>query len=231
MSQVRNTGRGAVAGRVGALLGLLPAVALGMMRLFIGEGPVNGERLAGDLSLALLMAVPYALALVASRVPDPGVRGGVLFAIGLLSLAACVSLIITVAGVFFLPATLVLLFAAVRSLTAASRPLTTVLPATAGGLLLAAIVGVGFYALIFVQDPAPRCWERQRGPDGWQEWQSRPAPADRLGGSSISSGPYGSLSRCTSDIETWSESAVGLAAVATASLLLLPVVRLRPSPF
>ena len=51
----------------------------------------------------------------------------------------------------FLPATFVIWFAAVRSLTVASRPLATVAPATVAGLLIAAIVGFGFFSLLWMQ--------------------------------------------------------------------------------
>ena len=110
------------------------------------------------MALTLLFLSPYVLALIASRVREPGVRGGLLLGVGLLSLVASFS---TLSSLFFvfLPATFVIWFAAVRSLTVAGRLLATVAPATVAGLLMAAIVGLGFFPLLWMQnqDSEVRC--------------------------------------------------------------------------
>ncbi len=120
--------RGARAAVIGAVAGIIPAIGLDCVRVLNSEPPEVAAQLAGTIAFALVYASPYLLALMASRARDPGVRGGLLAAIGLLSLVASFS-DMSLVSVVLLPATLVLWFAAARSLSASGRPLATSVPA------------------------------------------------------------------------------------------------------
>ncbi len=147
--------------------------------------------------------------------------------VGLLSLVASFSLVwLTLVTVIFLPATFVIWFAAVRSLSVAGRLLATVAPATVAGLAMAAIVGFGFFSLLWMQnqDSEVRCWVLTRGPDGHSRWESRP----NVGGRGvISAGPLTGTERsiCTNGIITTSEAAISIGAVAIALLGMMMVSR------
>ena len=155
MEDVRDAGRGTRAALVGSILGAVPAVALGFLRFALSEEPEAFPQLAGHIAFTLVYLAPYVLVLIAGAAPNPGVRGGLLLALGLLSLAASFS-VLSLTTLAFLPATIVIWFAAVRSLTAARRLSATALPAAAAGLLIAATVGFGFYTLLFAQDAEDR---------------------------------------------------------------------------
>ena len=73
---------------IGAVVGLVPAVGLGALRVLNGEAPAVAAQVAGNIAFTLVYASPYLLALIASRAGDPGVRGSLLAALGLLSLVA-----------------------------------------------------------------------------------------------------------------------------------------------
>ena len=213
-----NQKRGTRAAVFGGAAGLIPAISLAFY-WFLSQKPDVAEQRAGYVALALLFLSPYVLALIASRVRDPGVRGGLLLGVGLLSLVASFS---TLSSLFFvfLPATFGIWFAAVRSLTVAERLLMTAAPATVAGLLIAAIVGFGFFALLWMQDEDPevRCWVLTRGDDGHSRWESRPNVGSQ---GSISVGPLsgGERSTCTSsNMITKSEAGVSTGAVAIALL-------------
>ena len=124
-----------------------------------------------------------------------------------------------------MPATIVIWFAAVRSLTAARRLSATALPAAAAGLLIAATVGFGFYALLFAQDAKDRCWAQTRGTDGQSRWESLP-DSITPGESSISAGRGGTRAFC-SDITTNTEAATRIGVLAVAFLIMLSVARFR----
>ena len=199
----------------GGVAGLIPAISL-TFYWFLSQKPDVAEQRVGYVALALLFLSPYLLTLIASRVRDPGVRGGLLLGVGLLSLVASFS---TLSSLFFvfLPATFGIWFAAVRSLTVARRLLMTAAPATVAGLLIAAIVGFGLFAVLWMQyeDSEVRCWVLTRGDDGHSRWESRP----NVGGQgSISVGPIsgGERSTCVSSMITKSEAGVGIGAVAIA---------------
>ena len=96
--------------------------------------------------------------LIAFKVPDPGVRSGLLFGVGLLSLVASFSTLSLLIFVL-LPATFVIWFAAVRSLTLAECLLLTVASATVAGLLIAGILGLGFFALLWIEDKDPELFD------------------------------------------------------------------------
>ena len=227
MEDSRDAERGARAALVGSILGAVPAVALGFLRFALSEEPESFPQLAGHIAFTLVYLVPYVLVLTAGAAPNPGVRGGLLLALGLLSLTASFSAfsLVTLA---FLPATFVIWFAAVRSLTVARRPLATTLPATVAGLLIAATVGFGFYTLLLAQDPEPRCWAQTRGPDGWSRWESQPSPKNPdVLSATVTGGGFGGRSFCTSDIITNTEAATSIGVLAVAFLIMLVVARFR----
>ena len=224
MEDVRDARCGTRAAVVGSILGIVPAVALGVLRFALSEGPETVPQLAGHIAFTLVFLAPYALALIAGAAPNPGVRGGLLLALGLLSLATSFS-VLSLTTLAFLPATIVIWFAAVRSLTAARRLSATALPAAAAGLLIAATVGFGFYTLLFAQNAEVRCWAQTRGPDGQSRWESLPDPITP-GEFSISAGPGGTRAFC-SDVTTNTEAATSIGILVVALLIMLSVARFR----
>ena len=225
MGDVRNVRPGARSAVVGSVLGIVPAVALGLLRFSLSEEPEAIPHAAGHIAFTLVYLAPYALVLIASGAPNPGVRGGLLLALGLLSLTASFSAF-SLATLAFLPATFVIWFAAARSLGAANRLLATALPAAISGLFIAAIASLGFYALLLMQDPEPRCWAQTRGPDGQSRWEPQPDPVSP-GVLSVSTLPGGTRSFCTSDITTNTEAAMSIGVLAVALFVMLPVARFR----
>ena len=88
-----NAGRGTGAAVVGAVMGLVPVTVSDYLRFqLLADEPDPTLFLAGHFALTLVYPSPYLLALIASRVKRPGTRGGLLAALGLLSLAASFSL-------------------------------------------------------------------------------------------------------------------------------------------
>ena len=254
----RDTGRGTRVAVIGAVLGVVPAVGLGSLRFLLAEGPESAAQIAGNIAFALVYLSPYLLALMASRVRDPGVRGGLLAAVGLLSLAASVSSLALVT-VVLLPATFVIWFAAAKSITASGRRLAASVPAVGVGLLIAAAVGFGFLTMFGMQDAEARCWVLYQGSDGQTRWESRPnvggpgaLSAGLLsGGPAMVSGDGGATWRiehvsghvralCLSDVITNAEAAMSIGVLAAALLSMALASRLwggaiasprfRPSP-
>ena len=240
--------RGARAAVIGAIAGIIPAIGLGCVRILNSEPPEIAAQLAGNVAFALVYASPYLLALMASGARDPGVRGGLLAAIGLLSLVASFSTF-SLVSVVFLPATFVLWFAAARSLAASARPLATSVPAAVAGLLIVATVALGFFALWGIQDDEDRCWVLSYDSDGQSRWEPRPnvGGPERLSAGPLSGGPamvsydggvtwqregpmVGPRSLCTSDIITNTEAAMGMGAAVAALLATLLLSRLRWPP-
>ena len=224
MSELENQKRGTRAAVIGSAAGLIPAISLAFY-WFLSQEPNVAAQRVGYVAWALLLLSPYVLALVASKVREPGVRGGLLLGVSLLSLVGSFSTVSLIAF-SFLPATFAIWFAVVRSLTVARRPLATVTPATVAGLLIAAIVGLGFFSLLWMQsqDPEVRCWVLTQGPDGHSRWESRP----NVGGQgTISVGPLtgGERSTCINGIITNSEAAMSIGAVAIAILGMVMVSR------
>ena len=220
MEDGRYSARGIHAAKAGGILGIVPAVALGVLRFALSEEPETFPQLAGHIAFTLVYLAPYALVLIAGAAPNPGVRGGLLLALGLLSLAASFSAfsLVTLA---FLPATFVIWFAAVRSLTAA-RPLPA-LTGLAAGLLIAATVGFSFYSLLLAREAEPRCWAQTRGLDGQSHWESLPYPqTPGILGATVGGG---SRSFCTSDIITNAEAATSIGVLAAAFLVMLSTAR------
>ena len=182
-------------------------------------------QLAGNTVFALVYASPYLLTLIASKEKRPAVRGGLLAALGILSLAASFSEL-SLVTIVLLPATFVILFAAARSLTASIRPLTMTLLAAVAGLAVAATVGLSFFALWGIQDPEVRCWVLIRGADGQSIWESRP----NIGGpGTLNVGRLSGNERgvCVSDIISDSEAAMSIGVLAIAFLGTLLISRRR----
>ena len=90
MSELDNQKRGTQAAVVGSAAGLIPAISLAFY-LFLSQEPDVAAQRAGYVAWALLLLSPYVLALVASGVREPGVRGGLLLGVGLLSLVGSFS--------------------------------------------------------------------------------------------------------------------------------------------
>ena len=217
--------RGARAAAIGAVLGLVPAAGLGFLVFFNSDGP-PGTGIVGALSLALVYASPYVVVLMISRVRSASARGGLLAPIGVLSLAASFSSM-SLVTVVFLPATFFILLASARSLTAAARPLITILPAAVGGVIVAAAIVSGFFALLLFQDDQDRCWVLLRDLNGHLRWESVPNVA---GPGGLSPGPISGpsiRSICTSDIITPTEAAMSAGLVVSALLGALLLSRLR----
>ncbi len=238
------TERGIRAAIIGAVAGIIPAIGLGCGRVLNSEPPEVAAQLAGNIAFALVYASPYLLALIASGARDPGVRGGLLAAIGLLSLVASFSTF-SLVSVVLLPATFVLWFAAARSLAASGRPLATSVPAAVVGLLIVATVALGFFALWGIQDDEDRCWVLSYDSDGQARWESRPNVGRT--GSPVNDGPtmvtydggvtwqrvgpsVGPRHLCISDIITNTEAALGMGTVVIALLAMLLLSRLRWPP-
>ena len=80
-----DSGRGTRAAKVGGILGIAPAVALGVLRFALSEEPETFPQLAGHIAFTLVYLAPYVLVLIAGTAPNPGVRGGLLLSLGLLS--------------------------------------------------------------------------------------------------------------------------------------------------
>ena len=237
--------RGVRAAVIGAIAGIIPTIGLGCVRVLNSEPPEVAAELAGNIAFVLVYASPYLLALMASRARDPGVRGGLLAAIGLLSLVASFSTF-SLVSVALLPATIALLFAAARSLSASGRPLATSVPAAVVGLLIVATVALGYFALWGIQDDEDRCWVLSYDSASQSRWESVPnvGGPGRLSPGPLSGGPamvsydggvtwqrvgpsVGPRSLCTSDIITNREAALGMGAVVSALLAMLLLSRLR----
>ena len=240
--------RGARAAVIGAVAGIIPAIGLGCVRVLNSEPPEVAAQFAGNIAFALVYASPYLLALMASRARDPGVRGGLLAAIGLLSLLASFSTF-SLVSVVLLPATFMLWFAAAKSLAASGRPLATSVPAAVVGLLIIATLALGFFALWGIQDDEDRCWVLSHDSDGQPRWESRPnvGGPGRFNLGPLNGGPAlvsddggvtwqrvgpseGPRGLCTSDIITNTEAALSMGVVVAVLLAMLLLSRLRWPP-
>ena len=232
----RETGPGTRAAVIGAVLGIVPALGLGSLRFLLAEGPESAAQITGNVAFALVYLSPYLLALIASRLRDPGVRGGLLAAIGLLSLAASFSSMALVT-VVLLPATFVIWFATARSITAPGRRLAAFVPSMVAGLLIATAVGFGFFTLFGMQDAEARCWALYQGSDGQTRWESTPnvggpgalATGPLYGGPVMVSDDGGATWRvehrsghvrsfCVSDVITNTEAVMSIGVLAAALL-------------
>lgn len=222
---------------IAGVLGLVPALVLGLMRLMNQETPEVREQLLGNLAFVLVLASPYLLALVVSRFSNPAARGALLLALATLSLVASF-IALSGATLMLLPGTVALFAAAVISLWGAGRLAVWAPLFLVPGMLSAAAIGFSFYALFQMQEDQPRCWVIVEM-DGQEEWYSLavPPPGEpgtmtmgpsgpetrRPGSDSgrpyrrtTEMGPFGSGVRktlCLSDIITNEEAAFGLLGV------------------
>ena len=227
------SGRGSGAAVAASVIGLVPAIFLGSLRFILGEEPERSEELVGSVVLALNYAAPYLLVYLASKVERPGPRGALLAVFGLLSQAASFSALASLVTVVLLPATFVTWFAAARSFTASVRPLKATGFAAAAGVLVVILLGLGYFALLWLGDPEPRCWVLTLGDDGEYVWEERPNEG-KSGELSLSISGTDRKSSCVSDIITNGEAGVsaGLLAVALVVMILtmrLPWIRLPES--
>ena len=215
------------AAEIAALLGLVPAVGLGVLRTILGEAPETSAQLFGNGVFTLIYVAPYLLTLAVSRAPDPAARGGLLLALGMVSFVASFSTF-SLVTVVLLPATVAVFVAAANSLSAAKGRVVWAAPFLVAGLALAVVMGLGFFALFGLQADESRCWVEARGPGGETQWQTRP----NVGGpNALSAGPTSGVggSFCTSDIITNAEAAVGLGILAMATAGIVGVSRLGRS--
>ena len=212
------------AAEVAALLGLVPAVGLGALRTILGEAPETSAQLFGNFVFTLAYAAPYILTLAVSRIPDAAARGGLLLALGVLSLFASFSAF-SIVTVVLLPATAAIFVAAGGSLRAAEGRVLVAAPFFVTGMALAVVIALGFFALFGLRPDETRCWMEARGSDGEMRWHASP----NVGGSArLSAGPMSGPGRsfCTSDIITDAEAAIGLGILAVASAGMVGVSRL-----
>ena len=67
MEDGRESGRGTHAAKVGGVLGIVPAVGLGVLGFGLSEGPETFPQLAGHVASTLVYLAPYALVLIAGQ--------------------------------------------------------------------------------------------------------------------------------------------------------------------
>ena len=218
-------GRGYGAAVVAAVIGLIPAIILGSLRFFLIDEPRDSEQFAGNVAFGLTYVAPYLLVLMASKVRSPAARGALLAVLGLLSLAASFSGLLSLFSLVLLPATFAIWFAAARSLTASVHPLATTTFAMIAGILIATMVGLSFLALLVVQDPEPQCWVLSLSTDGEYVWKARPDLVDQGEVQTITLSGPDIRSSCVSDIITNTEAGVSLGLLATAFLAMILTMR------
>ena len=210
---------------LGGLLGVLGATVLASLRLFGDDGPLVADRLFGDAVFGLVYLSPYLLTLVASRTRRPAARGGLLMALGILSLVASFSTF-SLVTVVLLPATGAIFMAAIWSLRTPGRRLPLAPSYFVAGLVCAAAVVLAFVALFALEEDESRCSTLTRTEDGTEQWQ----PRSSQGGPDqfmMVSGPGDVRSTCTSDIITNSEGIKALGIILVAALLFVVAARLE----
>ena len=216
-------GRGTLAAEVAALIGLVPAILLGALFFFPLEEPSVSEQLAGNFVLILTWAAPFVLTLMASQVRRPGARGALLAVFGLLSLAASFSALVSPVTLVLLPATFAIWFAAARSLSASVRPFATTAFAAVAGILIAALVALGYFALLWLGDPEPGCWVKSLGADGRYVWEAVPDVARQGETQGVTLSGTGT---CVSDIITDGEAGVSAGLLVVALVVMILTMRL-----
>ncbi len=218
-----NAGRGARAAEVAAFIGLIPAILLNSLWFFPLEEPQVSEQLVGNVVLSLTIAAPYVLVLMASQVRRPGARGALLAVLGLLSLAASFSVLVSPITLVLLPATFAIWFAAARSLNVSVRPLGATAFAAIAGILIAATVGLSFFVLIWLGESEPKCWESSLSADGRYVWQALPDVARQGEAQGVTLSGNGT---CVSDLITNAEAGMGAGILAIAFLAMTLTMRL-----
>ena len=207
-------------------MGLVTVTVLATLIFLIDDDPDFTGTTIGSIAVTLVYASPYLLTLMASRVNRPGTRGGLLLAFGLLSFAASFSAVVAAVTLVFLPATLVIWFAAARSLTASARPLAATAFAAVAGMLMAGIVGLSFLALFALADPEPMCWVLTLGADGRYVWEARPELVKQGEELTISLGGFDRQGTCVGDTISYSEAGVSAGLLAIALLIMILTMRL-----
>ena len=221
----QNFGSGTWAAVVGAVMGLVTVIGSGSLLFLPDYGSNFAPRFASKIALILVYASPYLFALAASRAERPGTRGGLLLAFGLLSLVASFSSL-SLLTLTLLPSTIVILFAAARSLTASIRPLTATLTAAVLGLAVAATVGLSLFTLFGVQDRENRCRVSTLNADGQYVWEDRPPNLSDPDTLTVSvSG--GSIRSTCSEIVSNAEAGMSAGVLAVAFLEMLLISRFR----
>ena len=208
---------------IGAILGLLGAAALGLLQLLGDDGPMTAERLFGGTVFTLLYTSPYLLTLLAGRVAQPAARGGLLMALGTVSLIASFAAF-SLITVILLPATVAIFIAGARSLRAPASRLVLVIPFYALGMIYGAVMVLSFIALFAFEANEARCWTLTRNEDGTEQWSSRPYEE---GGLTLASGQGEIRAICTSDIITISEAAKSASILSVGAVLFVGTTRLR----
>ena len=218
--------RGTGAAVVGAAIGLVTVTVLATLIFLIDDAPDFTGGPVGSLALTLVYASPYLLTLLASRVNSPGTRGGLLLAFGLLSFAASFSAVISTVTLVLLPATLVVWFAAARSLTVSARSLAATAIAVIAGILIAATVGLSWLTLFAFADPEPRCWVLTLGTDGRHVWEARPDLVKQGEELTISLGGFDREGSCVGDTISYPEAGVSAGLLAIAFVVMILTMRL-----
>ncbi len=190
---------------LGGIAGFLPAALLFLVILLNSDGPIVKEGLFGDSVLVLVYMSPYLLVLIACPIRQLAARGGLLIAMGMLSLIASFSSF-SLITVVLLPATALVFMAAIKSLRVPERRLFLATPYFLVGLLCAAMIVFSFIALLAFEPDSPRCWATIRLADGTVAWQ-QVRPEIRTDGRTMTVAGPGD---CTSDIITNSEAARAL---------------------
>ena len=149
---------------IAAFLGMIPAIGLGLMKFLNTGEPQASAEIAGTIALVLLYASPYSFTLMVSRIRKPSVRGGFLIALGLLSLIASLSILLSGISIVFLPATILIWIAAIRSFRASEGPVTAMAVPTVVGLIVSSLVALAFFTMTMIEEPEARCWELVDGP-------------------------------------------------------------------
>ena len=190
---------------LGGIAGLLPAALLFLVILLNSDGPIVKEGLFGDSVLVLVYMSPYLLVLIASPIRQPAARGGLLMALGFLSLVASFSSLAGV-SVVLLPATVLIFMAAVKSLRVPERRLFLASLHSLVGLLCASMIVFSFIALFAFEADEPRCSTTIRPADGTVA-SRQVRPEIRTDGRTMTvAGP----GPCTSDIISNPEAARAL---------------------
>lgn len=207
---------------IAAILGMIPAIGLGPMKFLNAGEPQASAEITGTVALVLLYASPYSFTLMVSRVREPSVRGGILIALGLLSLIASLSILVSGITIVFLPATILIWIAAIRSLRASERTVTAMAVPAVVGLIVSSLVVLGFFMMTTIEEPEARCWELVDGHWKSQAIDGETYRVDRAGDriSIGMSGSSGSRSTCISDVITNAEASMTIGVLVVAFLVM-----------
>ena len=212
---------------VGALLGLLLALGLSVLRVALTEAsPQRVEEGLGSVAFGLIYLSPYLIALYAVHRLQPSSRAPLLLAATILSLAASV-LAFSGVSLVFLPATILLGIATVRAYRSPNQGARRSMALSLAAFAAAVVVGSAFTILFIHQDP--RCWEFTQYADGETVWRSVAVPESGIGAAGLLGPPpeeaISQATHCTSDIVTPVEALEGMGVLATGLLVLLGIGR------